>query len=129
MATFNVSIGNTIAVFGGKKTSNWGTMLWGEKWAFGTLGLIKTVGKSIDNSQPVTGSVSTLLTIYKTINETLTVTGDMYSEERIDSHNWKTVWGSSENAESRPFTSYNTANAGSVSFTTAVNSSTSWTML
>ena len=127
MADFTQTINNTIEIFGGKQTSNWGVMLWGEKWAYGTNELLITIGKVLDSTITLTDQISDLsVGFFQTISNTITVDADMYLERLTDSNNWSKLWGASTNAESRPATSYNINNDVTTSFTAQADVTTSW---
>lgn len=126
MADFTKTITNTIAVFGGKPTNNWGTMLWGQLWAYTNLNLIRSVNKLTDNTVILSDDYSFQYEYFINLSNSVSILVDMSYESLTDSNGWNIFWGNSANAESRPFTSYNELSTNT-SFVTASNSSTSWT--
>lgn len=126
MADFTKTISNAISLYGGEQTSKWGTMTWGQNWAFGSGELVTATGKLISNSITLDSSISVLKDIAVTISEALSILVDMGSEVLTDSRNWSKVWGSSTNAESRPGTSYQTSGVTTV-YSAVADVTTSWT--
>lgn len=125
MADFTKTISNALSLFGSEQTDNWGSMLWGEKWAFGSEELAVSVGKLLSNSLSFDSTTSVLKDIAFTISNTLTLVGDMGSQI-LSTGSWSKIWGSSSNAESRPLTSYTSSNI-ETTYTAVTDITTSWT--
>lgn len=127
MADHTITISNRLNVFGIDQTDNWGTMLWGQKWGYGSNTLIKAVDKVLANSVTLTDSLSKETGFNKTISETMSVTGDMYDERIADTNNYTKVFGTSNNAEDAPRTSYSDSDGSVPTYTTVSTPSTTWT--
>lgn len=127
MANFTKTITNSFALFGAEQTSKWGTMTWGQNWAFGSGELAVSIGKVVSNSVSLDSTITLLRDIAQTISNALSISGDMSSEVLTDSNGWSRFWGSSTNAESRLFTSFTAATDVTTTYTPASDVTTTWT--
>lgn len=50
MADFTQTVSNSISVFGTSPSSLWGQMLWGDNWGEGSVDLITSTDKLIENA-------------------------------------------------------------------------------
>lgn len=126
MADFNITISNTLNVFGPQKTSRWNSMVWGTGfWGYGDFDLITTIDKVITNSLSLSGANLTLNPT-KVISNSIAVSGDMLSENISDSAGYNLIFGSSKNAESRPLTSYTSIDSGTATYTQVASPGTTW---
>lgn len=145
MADFNITVSNRLGVYGGELTNRWGTMLWTtNKWAYGdkdlptvvtkvTGGTITMGSAPIKNVTHFLGNTLVLdsdaiLQAQKFITgNTITLTGDMYSEEMFDEAGYNRLFDRFvENAENRPLTAFTKINTGSASYTLVSIPSTTW---
>lgn len=129
MTDYNVSINNSMNLFGPAPTDLWNAYAWNAfLWGEGTADLQVIVTKVIENSSGVSldSSVSTSLSIYLTISNTLTPVADMHSESLYNG-GWSYVFASNTtDGESRYFPSYTEASAQSTTWASAAVSATSW---
>lgn len=126
MADFTQTINNTLEVWGGEAASRWGTMLWGEKWAYGSGDLAVHIQKYLDETLTLTGG-DPVFGFYINVDNTLTTSGDLSGQYLIDMDGWYLFFdGTSNNAESRLFTPYTDATDITTSYTTATDITTTW---
>lgn len=127
MADYTITVSNTLNVFGNKKTSRWGSMVWGTgKWGYGDFDLITTVYKVVGNTVTLAGATIALSTT-KVVISTMVVTGNQASQYLYDSNGYYHIFNNDENAENRSLTSYTSLNTGSATYSTVADPSTTWT--
>ena len=129
MASFSVSLNNSLNLFGIAPTDNWNAYNWNAFiWGEGTQGLETIVTKVLDSgSATFDSSLSLSLQAVATLDNDLTFTGDMYSESVSDGSGYNVVFaGNTTNGENRPGTTYTAGSAGSTTWTSATVGSTSW---
>jgi hypothetical protein len=125
MADFTQLISNTIECWGGKTAQRWGSMEWNTNvWAFGDGTLVKSVGKTLSNIITLTDAYFRVPV--RVIRNTVTVTVDLSNQTLGDSDGYQYVFGDSTNAEDRPLTSFSVVAQQTSSYTTLVNTVTSW---
>ena len=130
MADFIKTISNGLNLFGIDRPNLWGSFLWGQNWGYGNNDLVVSVIKLIDwGSLSLSDATATEVDFIKTFSLALSVSGDMGAERISDNAGYFTVFQVSTNAEDRPNTSYNQSSSQAVSFTTVINTTTSWTEL
>lgn len=129
LATFNITISNTLTILGGEPPTQWGSMVWGEDQWGDTTFLDTTTTKVVGESLSLTPTISTVLSIYQTISESLSFLADMGSEELFGDSNctWNHVFrGGVTEGEDRPTGSFSETDEAATSFTTSTAPSTSW---
>lgn len=126
MADHTITISNRLNVFGIDQTDKWGTMLWGEKWGYGSNTLIKAVDKVLSETLSLADTLSIEAGFNLTISESLALSGDMYDERITDTAGYDQVFGTSTNAENAPMTSYSDASSSTPSYTEVSTPSTTW---
>jgi hypothetical protein len=127
MADLTITISNNLNVFGIDQTDDWGTMLWGDNWGYGSNTLIKAVDKFLSETLTLTDATSPETSFNVSLFETLTLSGDMYDERITDTNNYNKVFGSSDNAEDSPKTAYADSDGSSPTYTATSTPSTTWT--
>lgn len=128
MADFTKTITNGLNIFGGKPPTLWGSAVLGtDYWGFGSRDQITAIYKLFSESIALADAVFPAATYNRTFTATLIVSGDQYSQMKIDLAGYKYVFGVDENAENRPLTSYNGVTGQTTSYTTITNTQTSWT--
>lgn len=129
MADFVKTITNSINLFGIEGSNKWGTLLWGQKWGSGNSDLVVIFQKVVSNSVALSDVTSTQARFVKTISNTFVVSGNMTFEGISDQAGYNLVFGNSTNAENRPLSSYTSYSVYDATFTTATNTSTTWTVV
>ena len=131
MTTFNVTLNNSVNLFGPQETNKWGSFIWGvDAWAYSQFDLAVTLNKLIENSLASDSTIVTLLDVGVLIENSMAIVVDMYDEAVIDSNGFYQVYGaSSRNAENRPLTSYNNTSDITTSYTIAAEAGTSYTQV
>lgn len=132
MANFTKTITNSVNLFGGSRTSKWGsavlpyTMTWGTtKWGEGTFSLVFSVQKVITNSLSPTTDLSK--GVRKIITNTFSAAGAMTSEI-LTNGTWRVVFVSDTvNVQDRDSATWASGAANSASYTCAAAGSTTWT--
>lgn len=128
MADFTKTVSNGLRLFGPSPTNNWGTMLWGQNWAYGDVDFITAIAKTLSNSFVLSNTVSLQANFFPTISNSISVSGDLIMEGLIDSNGYNYFFPD-ENGENRPNTSYNMIVDTATSFTTLTNTQTVWNSL
>lgn len=127
MADFSTNINNSVNLFGPQDTNKWGAITWGvHAWGYGKADLDASLNKLIANSLSLTNTVSTDLNIGANISNSLSISGDLYSEYLQDSAGYFYATGNGSNLENRVFTSYNSLTDITTSFTTQPSVGTTW---
>jgi hypothetical protein len=148
VADFTQTISNALTVFAGKVTQKWGatdnmvwgTSMWGYKGDFSEIQVEKQITNSLTLADPafvfsVEHLISESLSIAdaqtvsfeKLITESLTTTGDSSSQTLQDASGYFYVFTRpTTNNENTVNTSYSSQSAGTTSFTSLSNTSTSW---
>jgi hypothetical protein len=129
MADFVKTITNQLNLFGIDIPNKWGVMLWGENWGYGNGEIVQIVYKNLSEALSMADAVFPQATYNRTFVQTLTVSGEMVYEGLIDPNGYNVVFVSSANAESRSLTSYTVIDVSDVTFTTQVNTQTTWTLV
>jgi hypothetical protein len=129
MASFVKTITNRLNLFGADVPNKWGVMLWGDNWGYGNGEVIEIVYKNIGESLALADAVFPQAIFQRTFNQILNVTGDMSYEGLMDPRGYNIIFVTSANAESRPLTSYTTISATDATYTTQVNTQTTWTLV
>lgn len=130
MADFTQTISNTVECWGGQAAQRWNSMVWGTNvWAFGdgALTLLLDYGQLVSNTVTVTDAYTK--SPFKLISNTMIVSGDLASETIQDGNGYFILFGEAKNAENRVRTTYTQIADQTSSYTTFVNTSTSWTQL
>ena len=104
-------------------------MLWGDNWGYGNSDLVTIVIKPIGNTLSLADAISTESRITVTITNTFSVAGDMLFEGLFDPNGYAVVFGNSTNAENRPIASYTSEGVSVLSYTSEVNTVTTWTVV
>lgn len=131
MADFSIAISNSVNVFGVEISTRWGqsefpyTMVWGTSlWGYGYTTVLD-VQKLIDNS--ISPDTTIINETTKLISESITPAFET-SSETIKNGIWNYVFtNNTTEAEERDSTSWSSATASSVSYTSLTATSTTWT--
>lgn len=131
MADFNITISNSVNVFGVEISTKWGqtefpyTMTWGTSlWGYGYTTVLD-VEKVIDNS--VTPGTTIINEVTKLISESITPAFET-SSEGLKNGAWNYVFtNNTTEAEERDTTTWNSASVASVSYTSLTATSVTWT--
>lgn len=130
MAALSQTIANTLNVFGPAAPNVWGTFLWGENWGYGNIDLAVSFQKLLDQDT-LTASDTTELSVgfSRIFVDTLVIVGELSEETLTDRNGYKVVFGTSSNAQNRPLSSYNEVTSSDVTYTTGINTQTTWTVI
>lgn len=126
MATFTVTISNSLNVFGPAPSDkweafNWGSFLWGE----GTADLQTIVFKLLTNS--LTPDTAVGKEVRRIIQNALTVDADMGFEQLLTANGYAYVFPNhTTNAEERDFPDWTSATAGAPTWASQSVATTSW---
>lgn len=131
MADFTITITNSINSFGPAPSTKWGlsdAMEWGvSKWGEGTLDLVSSFIKVLQNSIGSDSSLIIATGYNRTMSNTLSLTEDLSFEGLSDSNGYSRLFsGSATNAESRIISTYSTAAAGTSTYSSLSAGSTVW---
>lgn len=131
MADFNITISNSLNVFGPEGTNRWGGA-WGNEWGaflwgYGNVDLDTRVRKLISESLTPTDYFEISVYFYKVISETLEPTADMGSESLQDGSGYYYVFpDNTTEGENRDFPSWSEGSTSTQSFTCQAAGSTTW---
>lgn len=130
MATYFVTVNNSLNVFGPQDTNRWNEITWGvDLWGYGQDDLRTLVAKPIEEALSLASEISTVLIYFKTLSNTLSLDVDMFDESLIEENGYYRVFGVTGNNETRPLTSYNETSDITTSYTTAADVTTSYTQI
>lgn len=126
MADFNITISNSLNLFGPAPSNKWNAYLWNAfLWGEGTADLAVAVGKIISNALALSDALAK--SAVHVISESIGVTGDMGSEYLTDAAGYTHVFPSDvTNAEDRDFPDWSSGAAGSPAWATSTAGSTTW---
>jgi len=127
VANLSQTITNQVRCFGAGPSSLWNSHNWGSfRWGEGTRDIRTDVLKGISNTLTPTSTIPGFQ-IRKGISETITVVGDMGSEELSDSAGYEYVFPDrTTEAEDRSFATWSTASSAAGSWTAASAASSAW---
>jgi hypothetical protein len=125
MADYNVTLSNTLNVFGGSPSSKWGDMLWGENWGEGSEDLPVDIEKVLSESLSLDSSVSK--EPEKVISEQVTVTSETTYEDLRDGNGYYYVFPKpTTDAEQRNLTTWTEATEDTETYTSQAATTTTW---
>ena len=133
MATFSITIGNSLRVFGIAPSTKWGqsstTMIWGSsKWGEGSIKVQTDFTKVITESFSIDSQIYQKQVQKSLSYGSLVVSHDMVSETLFDrSGQWLNVFTSDvTNAEQRAQNTWSSVQASDATFVTSSITQTSW---
>jgi hypothetical protein len=131
LANHSITISNSIRAFGPAPTTKWGsgtpyTMTWGtSKWGEGTQDLIVACIKVISND--IASDTALINSVRKVIQTTILLTEELSIERLTDGNGYSYIFpGNTTNAESRVESTYSTATAGSLTYSSQAAGTTTW---
>lgn len=128
MATFTITVNNSLNLFGPEDSNKWGGIVWGEdNWGYGDVDLTTKIFKVLENSLSLDSIISTLVIRFINVTNTLSIDVDMGSEEIREPNGYYRILGSGQNAETRPLTSYNELSDIVTSYSAAADITTIYT--
>lgn len=127
MADFTKTVSNTINVFGGSPTSNWGVMIWGtDKWGEGSVDLPVAVEKLIENTQSFSDDYSNEVE-HSVDMGSVTVSSETVSEGLQDGSGYSYVFpGPTTENENKNISNWSSATADTETWTSGSVGSTTW---
>lgn len=131
MAAFSQTILNTLTVFGAESPNVWGSALLGtSNWGYGDYDLVSEYVKVLDqDSFSFTDLTIPQIEFIRTLESTLAIISQMGAEVLTDRAGYELVFGTSSNAQNRPLSSYNRVADVDVTYTTGINTTTTWTVI
>jgi len=132
MAALSITINEGINLFGAEPSNKWGTVLWGEKWGFGNVGIVQEIYQNLDdavvaNVIVMTDTVSTLFRIVLTIEDSITMIGDLNNVNLIDAVGYRYIYTTpTDDSEDAPATNWTASSVPTTVFSNVSQSSTPW---
>jgi hypothetical protein len=126
VARLSITVSSSFRVFG--DTSRWQAYNWQAfKWGDGTRDLEVNPTKVVDNSLAPTDNSLTEVLWSRTIENSMAVNADMYSEELKDEAGYKYIYPNNvTDLEQRFEPTFTSGAVATSSWTTAAGSSTTW---
>lgn len=126
MATFNVTVSNTLNVLGPDPTSMWGSMVWGtDDWG-STGDSYFTIIKYLGNSVSLSSTVSAGRIIAKQVSNTISCVADANLVGLLDAAGYYYNEKDGPDPDDRYFPTYTEDTDPSTTYTQASNPSTDW---
>ena len=123
-----VTISNTLTLLGAADTNKWDAYNWGSfNWGEGSVDLETHFTKFLEDSITLDSAVSAEAAFVVNISETLTLSGDLGSQQLQDAAGYSYVFPDrTTEGEDRDFTTWTAGTASSSVWTSAAATSTTW---